>query len=198
MEMYNLYENPTYVLFKGFATVFFRDNPLILDNVPGGISVPETALCAITHISVSASCVITVENLTSYHDCNEPDAFIVYLGGYHNRSKQHLLQMVYRQNPHCKYLHYGDLDVFGFSILESLKERTSIPFIPYHMDVDTLEQYRLSGFVSPLSVADRKKMEDPRLSSYESVFQYMRHYNCKAEQEAETAVTLSDALGTDM
>ena len=59
---------------------------------------------------------------------NEEDAVHIYLGGYHNHTKQILLEKIYTDNKSCEYFHQGDLDVYGFLILENLKEKTGIQF----------------------------------------------------------------------
>lgn len=112
------------------------------------------------------------------------------LGGFHNRSKEKLLEMIYEQNPDKAYYHKGDLDVYGFAILESLKARTGIPFRPLEMDVETLKRFYNAGLYRPLSEADRKAMLSPALKEYEDIFRFMLEHNCKAEQESMKAIGL--------
>ena len=113
---YNLYENPTYVLIKGNARICFDESAIELSEMPGGIALSNGSLAGIHKISVKADKVITVENLTTYHDCDEQDAVYIYLGGYHNTSKQKLLELIYENNGDKEYYHEGDLDVYGFLI----------------------------------------------------------------------------------
>ena len=70
---YNLYENTTYVLIKGNARICFDESVVELSEMPGGIALSNGSLEGIRKISVKADKVITVENLTTYHDCDEPD-----------------------------------------------------------------------------------------------------------------------------
>jgi hypothetical protein len=49
--------------------------------MPGGIALSNGSLEGIRKISVKADKVITVENLTTYHDCDEQNALFIYLGG---------------------------------------------------------------------------------------------------------------------
>ena len=90
---YNLYENPTYVLIKGNARICFDESAIELSEMPGGIALSNGSLAGIHRISVKTAKVITVENLTTYHDCDEPDAVYIYLGGYHNTSKQKKMEI---------------------------------------------------------------------------------------------------------
>lgn len=98
--------------------------------MPDGIALSNTSLEKIKEVIIKANKTITVENLTTYHDSDEDDAVHIYLGGYHNYSKQVLLEKIYADNKSRNYFHKGDLDVYGFLILENLKEKTSILFAP--------------------------------------------------------------------
>ena len=93
----------------------------------GGIALPGTALYGIRAIRVPGEGVVIVENLTAYHDCAGDNRVYIYLGGFHNGPKEKMLKCLYAQNPQVAYFHKGDLDVYGFAILESLKrERESL------------------------------------------------------------------------
>ncbi|WP_352398956.1 Wadjet anti-phage system protein JetD domain-containing protein [[Clostridium] aminophilum] len=190
---YNLYENPTYVLIKGNARICFEKSAIELSEMPGGIALSNGSLAGIHKISVKTDKVITVENLTTYHDCDEPDAVYIYLGGYHNTSKQKLLELIYEKNGDKKYYHEGDLDVYGFLILENLISKTQIPFKPLLMDVETIERFYRAGLYKTLTARDRKMIDskkDGQLSAYKDVLEYMLEYNCKVEQESIKAVGL--------
>lgn len=190
---YNLYENPTYVLIKGNARICFEKSAIELSEMPGGIALSNGSLAGIHKISVKTNKVITVENLTTYHDCDEPDAVYIYLGGYHNTSKQKLLELIYEKNGDKEYYHEGDLDVYGFLILENLISKTQIPFKPLLMDVETIERFYRAGLYKTLTARDRKMIDskkDGQLSAYKDVLEYMLEYNCKVEQESIKAVGL--------
>ena len=166
LGFYNLYENPTYMLIKGNVVIYFEASVIVLAEMPDGIALSNASLKKIRKITVKASKVITVENLTTYHDSDEGDSVHIYLGGYHNQSKQILLEKIYADNKNSAYFHKGDLDVYGFLILENLKEKTNIPFAPLMMDVATLEKFYQAGL--------------------------MLDHNCKVEQESIKAVELMD------
>lgn len=190
---YNLYENPTYVLIKGNARICFDESAIVLSEMPGGIALSNGSLAGIHKISVKADKVITVENLTTYHDCDEQDAVYIYLGGYHNTSKQKLLELIYENNGDKEYYHEGDLDVYGFLILENLISKTQIPFKPLLMDVETIERFYRAGLYKTLTARDRKMIDskkDGQLSAYKDVLEYMLENNCKVEQESIKAVGL--------
>lgn len=126
--------------------------------------------------------VITIENLTSFFRYYEKECLIIYLGGYHNSVRRNLLKMVYEGIPEAEYLHFGDIDAGGFSILLDLRKKTGIPFAAYHMDLDTLKKYRQYG--KKLSESDRNRLE--KLSNqgeFRETIKYMLEENAKLEQE---------------
>lgn len=195
LEFYNLYENPTYVLIKGNAVIYFETSVIEVTEMPDGIALSNASLDKIRNITVKAGKVITVENLTAYHDSDEEDAVHIYLGGYHNHSKQILLEKIFAANKNCDYFHKGDLDVYGFLILENLKEKTGIPFASLMMDVLTLERLFRAGIYKELTVSDIKVIEEKKntkLIAYADVLQFMLDNNCKVEQESIKAVELMD------
>lgn len=190
LEVYNLYENPTYILLKGNAHIRTENSSIHLQDLSGGIAIPEKALENITAIEVQSKTVITVENLTTFHDCPDGEELYIYLGGFHNSSKENMLKLIYAQNPDCSYFHKGDLDVYGFAILESLKMRTGIPFQPLEMDLATLQKYYHAGLYKKLTDADKKAMETVNLRQYSEIFKFMLANNCKVEQESIKALDL--------
>lgn len=124
--------------------------------------------------------------------CNACDnnSVFVYLGGSHNQTKQIFLKRVYLQNPNKVYYHKGDIDVYGFLILENLRGKTEIPFTPLEMDIATLERFYKSGLYKELTENDKKLMRSEKLQKYSEVFGYMLEHNCKVEQESIKAVEI--------
>ena len=192
LESFNLLDNPSYIMLKGQIELQFDRQSLYLGGIPGGIALPSQAVGAVTGAILTADRLISVENLTTYHDQGESGAAVLYLGGFHNSIRTELLRKIYGDNPLAEYCHKGDLDVFGFLILENLKEKTQIPFQAQGMDLQTLQEYEARGLVKPLEAADRKLLRErlPRLEPYREVLDYMLEHNCKAEQEAEQALAL--------
>lgn len=195
LGFYNLYENPTYVIVKGNVVIQLDTSVIDVSEMPDGIALSNASLEKIRAVTVKANKVITVENLTTYHDSDEDDAVHIYLGGYHNYSKQLLLEKIYADNKSRDYFHKGDLDVYGFLILENLKEKTGIPFRPLMMDVATIERFYKAGLYKELTVSDVKVIEEKKntkLAAYVDVLQFMLDKNCKVEQESIKALELME------
>ncbi len=190
LSTFNLVDNPTYVMFKGYLHININGQNIQVENIPGGISLPSTAIPSIGEVLVEGSSLVTVENLTAYHDEPIKHNAVVYLGGFHNAIRTNLLKRIYAKNQEISFYHKGDIDVYGFLILENLKAKTGIPFQPLEMDLETLRKYEHYHLVQPLNASDRKMLRLPQLASYQDVLTYMEQHNCKAEQESQQALSL--------
>lgn len=190
LERFHLVDNPTYAMFKGEAKLLGEGFSIELGKLPGGIALPSMALNQVTGIQLNGQKVITVENLTTYHDTETTEGVVVYLGGFHNEVRSRFLQAVYQQNRRAAYFHKGDIDVYGFLILQNLKEKTGIPFHSLDMDVETLKKYYQMGYCKELDEIDRKMMSSKKLDDYRDVLMFMEEHNCKMEQESVKAAEI--------
>lgn len=195
LAQYNLISNPGYVYIKGDWQIWCHGQCVSTDMFRGGIAISSDALDEIEQIHVPSGRIISVENLTTYHDTKESQGAIIYLGGFLNTVRTNLLKKVYVFEPGARYFHKGDLDPYGFLILENLKEKTGIPFMPMEMDLNTLRQCHRAGHFRPLDEADRKAISAPALAEYQPILQYMLQHNCKIEQECFEAMKLEQLVG---
>lgn len=110
---------------------------------------------------------------------------MVYLGGYHNTVRRKLLWNIYEKLPGAVYLHFGDIDVGGFEIYLDLCKKTGIPFRPYLMGVEQLQQYE--RYTKKLTENDRRRLDVLRKKSeneeIQPVLEYMNAQGVKLEQE---------------
>lgn len=201
LEECGIVHTPTYVMMKGNGSIRIGrkgktgsdEQEINLSLMEGDIALSTQSLKSLKAVTVMGKRVVTVENLTSFHDYSTEDDFVVYLGGFHNKVKRDFLLYLYQQNPEKEYRHFGDIDAGGFYILEHLKKATGIPFRSLYMDTKTLERYR--GDRKPLTENDRKRllrlkeelterMKHEETEDYRGVISYMLDENCKLEQEA--------------
>lgn len=194
LEECGVVQTPTYVCVKGAGVLVLGSQILDLSQLKGDVALSTTSLKELTRVEVKGRRVVTVENLTSFHDYADVNDFVVYLGGFHNRTKRKFLTFLHEQNPEKEYRHFGDIDAGGFYILEHLKEKTGISFKSMAMDVETLKKYRLQ--TRELTQKDRerianllKKLEEAKeddflKEDYSEVLCFMLMENCKLEQEA--------------
>ena len=165
-----------------------------MSRLSGDIALSTESLKSLTGAEVLGKRVVTVENLTSFHDYTAGEDFVIYLGGFHNKVKRDFLVYLYQQNPEKEYRHFGDIDAGGFYILEHLKRKTGISFYSLCMDVATLQQYKADQ--KSLTENDRKRLQQLRealqdqkrrgecTEDYGEVIDYMMDRGCKLEQEA--------------
>lgn len=183
-EECSVLKTPTYVSIKGKAIICFGHQKLDLSLINGDIALSTESLKEIKNILVTGSRVVTVENLTSFHDYNDESDFVIYLGGFHNKTKRMFLVKLYEDNPGKEYRHFGDIDAGGFYILEHLKAKTGIDFKSMYMDKKTLEKYM--NKTKPLTENDRKRIEKllHKISRNDKeVLELMLENGCKLEQE---------------
>lgn len=184
-----IYHTPGYVYLKGDVKFSIQGQVIDLGGFPEGFgfSPGENADGGFAIISdlEQVKEVFTVENLTAFFRFQREKSLILYLGGYHNTIRRNLLKEVYRQLPHAKYLHFGDLDAGGFQIYFHLREKTGIPFERYKMDLATLKNYEKYG--KKLTENDRKRLlvlaEKYDDVDLRDVIDYMLKRGVKLEQE---------------
>ena len=189
---------------KGNGHLFFERQQIDLGEMDGDLALSTSSLKGLREVNVDGKRVVTVENLTSFHDYDNRDDFVIYLGGFHNQTKREFLCFLYEQNPDKEYRHFGDIDVGGFYILEHLKEKTGIPFRSLYMGKDILETY--VSQTKPLTENDKKRMrqllskldamsENGVLTEdYRDVLHFMLEHNCKLEQEVLSGTLLLPRL----
>lgn len=206
LEECGIVHTPTYVMMKGNGRLLLGEQILDLSHMPGDIALSTTSLGNLRRIEVLGKRVVTIENLTSFHNYRNAGDFAIYLGGFHNQVKRDFLIFLYGQNQGKEYRHFGDIDAGGFYILEHLKRKTGIPFRSLYMDKDTLCRYRSD--TKKLSANDRKRLkllikaseqreqEGTLQEDYRGVLNYMLKQDCKLEQEAvEEMEELKEEIG---
>lgn len=183
MQDLNIVPNPGHVYMKGQGTVFIKGQAIDFSSFEGDIGISSELLPCINKVEIRSTKVVTIENKTTFSGFNEPDTFAIYLGGYHNQHRRNLLKKIYADNPDKEYLHFGDIDVGGFRILEHLRRKTGIPFKPYHMDAETLIKYEQYG--RPLGKNEIKVLSTSYANGeFSEVVSLMLQKGIKLEQEA--------------
>lgn len=199
LEEYGVYRNPVILMVKGRGRFCMEapDSSICHEGVSsgvidlslfhGGIGItPKDAAAIRWETAPVPERVITIENLTSFHQWKQSEGELVfYLGGYASRSRRIFLRRVFSTFPEAEYRHFGDIDCGGFRIWKNLCLATGIPFLPIHMGVEMLEKYGRYG--RSLTGSDRKVLEemlrDPFYRDQKAVLIYMKEHNIKLEQE---------------
>ncbi len=190
---FNIYQNPSWLMMKGNVR-FQKQFGNVLTDVDlrafrGGIGVSNQDIETIRWAPDSLiEKVVTVENLTSFHQWRESagaPVLCIYLGGYHNHVKRLFLQRLYQAYPNAEYYHFGDIDCGGFRIWKDLCVKTGIPFKTLYMDLATYDKYFVWGH--SLTDPDRKTLRDMMKDSFfkeqAELFARMLKQGIKLEQE---------------
>ena len=148
----------------------------------GDMAISSEMLKNVDDIIVFGDVVITIENLTTFNAFKCDNSFAIYLGGYHNTSRRNFIKKVYEKNPDKQYLHFGDIDAGGFYILQHLRNKTGIAFVPYCMDAKTLKANL--QYTKMLTENDKKRLSALAETEFGETVEFMLENNCKLEQEA--------------
>lgn len=183
LEECGIVKTPTYVSMKGQAILVLGEQTLDLSQIHGDVALSTASLKELSKIQVLGKRVVTVENLTSFHDYEGTDDFVIYLGGFHNKVKRAFLMFLYEKNSEKEFRHFGDIDAGGFYIFEHLKAKTGIPFKTLYMGVEMLVKYKSQ--TKRLTRNDRQRINSliARENEYNDVLEYMLEHDCKLEQE---------------
>ena len=184
----NIIKNPGHVYFKGKGKLTICGQEIDFSQLSGDMAISSEMLKNVDDIIVFGDVVITIENLTTFNAFNCENSFAIYLGGYHNTSRRNFIKKVYEQNPDKQYLHFGDIDAGGFYILQHLRNKTGIAFVPYCMDVKTLKANL--QYTKKLTENDRKRLGALAETEFEETVDFMLENNCKLEQEAMDLVEI--------
>ena len=183
-EEHNIIKTPTYVMVKGKG-ILNCGQQIDLSKIDGDIGLSTQTLKGLKSVELHGVSVITIENLTNFHKYHSQNELVIYLGGFHNSIKREFIKLVSKCNPNCIFKHYGDIDAGGFYILEHLKFKTGINFIPYKMDIETLKSNKNNWI--ELTEGDKQRLMklEKKTNFYKDVLNFMLTNNCKLEQESE-------------
>lgn len=177
-------ENPQYVYLAGPV----RLDSLDLGAANSAVGLPTAFLERCTVAGLAADRVITVENLTSFHQVAAalpPRTLAVYLGGYHNRARRDLLLKLAGAGV-AEFRHWGDIDLGGFRIFVHLAERTGLGLQPLLMDLQTYRAHAAGGMAfSPQYGAELAALLAlPNFAVFAPVIREMLALQRRVEQEA--------------
>lgn len=184
LEEHNIIKTPTYVMVKGKG-ILHCGQTIDLSKIKGDIGFSTQTLKTLSSVELNGANVITIENLTNFHKYNSDNELVIYLGGFHNSIKRDFIKLVAKCNPKTVFKHFGDIDAGGFYILEHLKRKTGINFIPHNMDIYTLEKNK--DFWIKLTENDKARLSflAEKSNEYKETIDYMLKNDCKLEQESE-------------
>ena len=184
LEEHNIIKTPTYVMVKGNGILHCGET-IDLSKIKGDIGLSTQTLKDLSKVELNGANIITIENLTNFHKYHSDNELVIYLGGFHNSIKRDFIRLVEKCNPKTVFKHFGDIDAGGIYILEHLKRKTGINFIPYNMDIYTLEKNKDHWINLTENDKNRLSLIADKTNDYKEIIDYMLKNNCKLEQESE-------------
>lgn len=147
----------------------------------------------ITDINMrNISRIITIENRANYFDYiqkqKSPDELVLYHAGQFSPSRKVFFLAIKRamQHGNCSWLHWGDIDYGGFSMLLRLRKEIFRDVQAWQMGTIELEKFR--RFTVPIQqpYIDRLKilLSKPALSDCYECIRYMISNKIRLEQES--------------
>lgn len=105
---------------------------------------------------VARPCILTIENLTSFHrhvrEIRQNDVCAVYIGGFPSMTVLSLLRRLRATSPTPPTMwHWGDVDVGGARIAEYLEQSLGGSIRPHLMDRDRVARLGRAGHTAPLA-----------------------------------------------
>ncbi|ACB84363.1 Wadjet anti-phage system protein JetD domain-containing protein [Natranaerobius thermophilus] len=198
---FGLIENPRHVNISGYMKFSTHQGEIDLVAFYPDVGLPPQMVKDMKINTLKANCIITIENLTSfYHYLSvAPDNhLVIYLGGYHNRMRRHILNKLWDfvkyQGMETKFYHWGDLDLGGFRIYNHLKEKTNIPFAPLMMDEKTYLYHIDNGhkFNKDYEKKLTDLLKDDEYSEFHNLINLMLKHKVRIEQEAVRDIVLPE------
>lgn len=190
----NLVANPSYLLLSGpWTLIDSAGQVLSLGEFSPSMGLAAIQAVHLERAKVHAEQVVCVENLTTFHTLTgekrlQNTAFLC-LAGNPSPACRRLLHCLADSLPETIPLYvWADLDYGGFNILAQIRREISQRFLPYNMDIDTLD--RFAQFARPLTLADRRNLErianHTLLKDVRPVIEHLLMRGLKLEQEAVT------------
>lgn len=184
LQKYHIWSMEQEICIRGDFHIEIAGGAIETKRLRGGVSLSSKDIGQIERVLVQTGNLVTIENKTSYHRFGEENFSMVYLGGYASHCQIEFLKKVYKDNPHCRFWHFGDIDIGGFLIHQHLCGATGIPFELWHMSKKELNDPRYAKALKQLTDNDISRAQGLKSNLYygETVKEILRK-NIKLEQE---------------
>lgn len=198
LDFLGLARSPQTVLLSGPLLFQSEGKEISTAAFPGGVGLSAQTVESMTILSTSARRILTIENLSSFHQWLEQHAdlrgeeLVVYTGGYPHRALQNFLRKLSDSllgaSGGPEIYHWGDIDLGGIRIFEFLKAEFFPHLRPLRMDVETLLKYqsRAATIGAEYSAQLRQTLNDPQYSDWHPVLTVMLERGIRLEQESIT------------
>ena len=178
--------------FSGTLTLVLPHGSIDFSLLPYGATITSADVNAGDFVcGESIRRVLSIENKANYIDYvrknQSPDELVIYHGGQYSPAKRVFLQKLCAALPaDFAFLHWGDIDYGGFSMLGRLRREIYHSVRPWKMGISELEQYGkyCAGFKKPYADKLSTLLAAPELSDCADCIEYMLKNAVRLEQEA--------------
>jgi len=196
LDFLGLARNPQSVLLCGPLDFQSGGKKVCTGDFPGGLGLSGQTIESMADLSTSARRIVTIENLSSYHQWLEQHAglngeeLVIYTGGYPQRILQTFLKKLSNSIKNVtnspETCHWGDIDLGGIRIFEYLKAQFFQHLQPLRMDADTLLKYesRAATVSSEYASQIRQALNDPQYADWHPLLNIMLERGVRLEQES--------------
>lgn len=139
--------------------------------------------------------IITIENLANYYDYistqKKENELVIFHGGYYSPSKGRFFKKIASTaDTDITFLHWGDIDFGGFSILKRLRNEINPQYKAMLMGKEDLTKFKYSTQIFSESYGNKLKnlLHNDALKDCYDCIEYMIENKVKLEQEAMIAM----------
>ncbi|MFC5404309.1 Wadjet anti-phage system protein JetD domain-containing protein [Cohnella soli] len=193
LESVGIVQNPAFVYVCGPLQLIVNDRATETGTLPGGIALSQETIRRIVRMEIAgAARIVTIENLTSYHQwitrhADRQDLLTVYTGGFPSRTAQQFFAKLSKAAflADIPVFHWGDMDVGGIRIFEYMRHQYFPKLTPLYMNEEIFLRYSDRGI--PVSASYLAKIatlaDDASYGEWAGLLRLMEHMQIRIEQE---------------
>lgn len=176
--------------FCGGLKVFYRDGAVDYSPIRHGACIAGDALSEISRVELcGVQSILFIENKTNYTEyclnSRHPSQLVVLHGGLYSPTKGAFFKLLSAALRKERVLYWGDIDLGGFHMFCRLRENIFPTLLPYNMDGQSFEKYKMAGLSRSESYLAKieKLREDPRYAVFSDVIERILQSKVTIEQE---------------
>lgn len=156
LKKYHILQNSPLVGIRGTAAIVFDNGEKLSLTDRGAIYFERPLFEQIEKIETSK--LYSVENLTTFNSLPfYADGLVVYTEGFPNFLVTDLIEKTVTDNNLPQVFHCGDMDAYGYKIIQSIDEKVSAEVQSFRMGLSEYEKYK--DMAIPMNIGNRTELE---------------------------------------
>lgn len=140
--------------------------------------------------------ILSIENRANYfsylRDSKRPEELVIYHGGVYSPARKLFFQAVcqamsknHPDSAQVEWLHWGDIDYGGFTMLARLRREINPGIQPYRMSLEELQRFETLAQTTTKEYAAKLQSlrERPELTDCKDCIEYLAAHRIRLEQE---------------